>query len=159
MLYEVITIAHGHFGEDGGLQGFCDILNLPCVGPDVLGSSVAMDKYIAKQLLLQAGIKVADYVCADSLSSLEETIASVKEKFAFPVFVKPSCSGSSVGVYKAQSTRELLESIQKALRFDRRVLIEEAIVGREIECAILGNTTLLASVPGEIIPQDSFYFV
>lgn len=153
----VFPIVHGTFGEDGSLQGFMAMLNIPCVGADVLGSSVGMDKVVAKELLIRAEVSVADYMLAETGSKTDEVISQVEAKFVYPVFVKPACSGSSVGVYKAGSRDELKDSIKKALAFDRRVLIEEAIVGREIECAILGNDKLIASVPGEIIPKQAFY--
>ncbi|MBN2523880.1 MAG: D-alanine--D-alanine ligase [Bacteroidales bacterium] len=153
----LFPIIHGTFGEDGSLQGFCSIINLPCVGADVLGSSVGMDKLIAKQLLMQAGIPVARYLLVEKEDNLDQIVQETKARFIYPVFVKPVCSGSSVGVYKIHNKKELEDSIRKALRFDRRVLIEEAVDGREIECSILGNDDLIASVPGEIIPRHSFY--
>ncbi len=153
----IFPIIHGTFGEDGALQGFCSMLNIPCVGADVLGSSVGMDKLIAKQLLMQAGIPVARYLLVEKEDNLDQVVQDIKARFVYPVFVKPVCSGSSVGVYKAHNKEELEDSICKALRFDKRVLIEEAVDGREIECSILGNDDLIASVPGEIIPKHSFY--
>ncbi|MGD2036043.1 MAG: D-alanine--D-alanine ligase [Bacteroidales bacterium] len=153
----IFPIMHGTFGEDGSLQGFCSMLNTPCVGADVLGSSVGMDKLIAKKLLMQAGIPVARYLVADGNSDTNRIVEEIKDRFQYPAFVKPVCSGSSVGVYKAQNDKELIGSVGKALRFDSKVLIEEAIEGREIECSILGNDELIASVPGEIIPKHAFY--
>jgi D-alanine-D-alanine ligase len=153
----VFPIIHGTFGEDGSLQGYMAMLNLPCIGADVLGSAVGMDKLIAKELLIQQDIKVADYLIADEYSNLEKLAYLAEEKFGFPLFIKPAASGSSVGVSKASDISQLKESLKKALLYDRRVLIEEAIKGREIECAILGNDKLLASVPGEIIPTHEFY--
>jgi D-alanine-D-alanine ligase len=153
----LFPIIHGTFGEDGSLQGFCSMLNLPYVGADVLGSSVGMDKLIAKKLLLQAGIPVADYVIAEGKGKIDMAVKETSGKLSYPVFVKPVRSGSSVGVYKAQNEPELKEAINKALRFDKKVLIEESIEGREIECAVLGNDELMASQPGEIIPRHSFY--
>lgn len=150
-------IIHGTFGEDGCLQGFMAMLNLPCVGADVLGSAIGMDKYIAKQLLIQAGVSVADFIIVDGSEKTDEIVQQAADKFGFPVFIKPAASGSSVGVSKASNKEELKGSLLKALLYDRRVLIEEAIKGREIECAILGNEKLLASTPGEIIPQHEFY--
>jgi D-alanine-D-alanine ligase len=150
-------IIHGTFGEDGSLQGYMAMLNLPCVGADVLGSSIGMDKLVAKKLLLHEEIKVADFLVAESHSNLDKLAIEAEKKFGFPVFVKPASSGSSVGVSKAATRDQLKEAVQKALTYDRRVLIEEAIKGREIECAILGNDKLLASVPGEIIPKHDFY--
>jgi D-alanine-D-alanine ligase len=153
----VFPIIHGTFGEDGGLQGFFSILNLPYIGADITGSAVAMDKLIAKQLLMKSGIAVADYLVATNRTDLKKFTIAVIEKFELPVFVKPACSGSSVGVFKAASEMELEKSIAEALKFDDLILIEEAIDGREIECAVLGNDELFASVPGEIIPNHSFY--
>jgi D-alanine-D-alanine ligase len=139
------------------MQGYFDILNIPCVGANVLGSSVGMDKLVAKKLLLTENIPVADWLVADNSNDIPSTAKEAAEKFSFPVFVKPACSGSSVGVYKAETIEEIIESVSKALRFDTKVLIEKAIKGREIECAILGNNDLVASIPGEIIPNHSFY--
>lgn len=150
-------IVHGTFGEDGSLQGMMAMLNIPCVGADVMGSSLGMDKVLAKEVLIRAGVPVADYILAETNSKPDEIKKQVSQKFAYPVFVKPSCSGSSVGVVKVEGEEELIPAIEKALSYDRQVLIEESIVGREIECAILGNEELFASVPGEIIPRHSFY--
>jgi D-alanine-D-alanine ligase len=150
-------IIHGTFGEDGGLQGYFSILNIPYVGADITGSAIAMDKLIAKELLIYSGIAVADYLVVTNKSDIKNFISEVTDKFDFPVFIKPACSGSSVGVFKAESNEKLERSITEALKFDSRVLIEEAINGREIECAILGNDDLIASVPGEIIPKHAFY--
>jgi D-alanine-D-alanine ligase len=153
----VFPIIHGTYGEDGCLQGYMAILNIPCVGADVLGSAIGMDKLITKELLMKEGIPVANYFLIESSENLDKTIRNIEKKFDYPVFVKPASSGSSVGVYKANNRDALIDSVKKALRFDRRILIEEAIQGREIECAILGNTELIASVPGEIIPRHEFY--
>jgi len=150
-------IIHGTFGEDGSLQGYMSMLNIPCVGADVLGSAAAMDKQIAKKLLISEGIPVADCLFANKQSDIQSVAKVAADKFGFPLFVKPACSGSSVGVYKAVNEKELVESIVKALNFDANVLIEKAIIGREIECSILGNSTLIASVPGEVITRHAFY--
>ncbi len=153
----VFPIIHGTFGEDGSLQGYMSMLNLPCVGADVIGSAIGMDKLVAKQLLIHEGIKVADYLVADNRTDIAKIVVDAEKKFGFPMFVKPAASGSSVGVAKVASSGELQAAITKALTYDRRVLIEEAIKGREIECAILGNDDLLASIPGEVIPRHEFY--
>ncbi len=150
-------IIHGTFGEDGALQGFITMLNIPCVGADVLGSAIGMDKLIAKELLIRAGIPVASYLLAKKEIDLDRVINETETRLGYPVFIKPACSGSSVGVNKANNWQELMDMVQKALRFDRRVLIEEAIKGREIECSVLGNEELIASIPGEIIPRHAFY--
>jgi D-alanine-D-alanine ligase len=151
------SIIHGTFGEDGSIQGYFDMMNVPCVGASVLGSAVGMDKLIAKNILVQEKINVADWFVADKSTDIDTIAKEATRAFGFPVFVKPACSGSSVGVYKAEDFASLKESIIKALRYDVRVLLEKAIKGREIECAILGNDDLIASVPGEIIPTHSFY--
>lgn len=153
----VFPIIHGTFGEDGALQGYLAILGIPCVGADILGSAAGMDKWIAKKLMIEAGIPVADYLLAEDNTDIDRLVSEASDKLGFPVFVKPSCSGSSVGVYKSSNTDELKKDIGKALKFDRHVLIEEAVKGREIECSILGNDDLIASVPGEVVPQHSFY--
>ena len=153
----VFPIVHGTFGEDGSMQGYFDILNLPCVGANVLGSAVGMDKLLSKKLLISENIAVADWLVVDKDSDIASQAQEAAKKFGFPVFVKPVCSGSSVGVYKADNLAELEESIVKALKYDSGVLIEKAIIGREIECSVLGNDKLIASIPGEVIPAHSFY--
>jgi D-alanine-D-alanine ligase len=150
-------IIHGTYGEDGSLQGYMAMLNLPCIGADVLGSAIGMDKLVAKELLINEGIRVADYLVAEKSTNIESLVKESEKKFGFPVFVKPAASGSSVGVSKVSDAKQLKEAIFKALAYDRRVLIEESINGREIECAILGNDDLIASIPGEIIPTHEFY--
>lgn len=153
----IFPINHGTFGEDGSIQGFCRMLNLPCVGADVLGSSVGMDKIVSKYLLQQQNIAVARCLVANHSSNLETLASQAISSLGLPLFVKPACSGSSVGVYKANSIDELISSIKKALKFDFQVLIEETVTGREIECAILGNDELIASPAGEIVPENGFY--
>lgn len=153
----VFPIIHGTFGEDGALQGYLAMLNIPYVGADILGSSVGMDKIIAKQLLEHHEIPVAPYRIAHRTTDRDQLRKEVEDNLGYPVFVKPSCSGSSVGVYKVESPDELNTAVEKALAFDRRVLIEKAIAGREIECAVLGNEDLKISVPGEVIPRHAFY--
>ncbi len=150
-------IIHGTFGEDGAVQGYMAILNIPCVGADILGSAIGMDKLIAKKIMIYEDIPVADYFLVDKTSEIKTIAKKAANKFGFPLFVKPASSGSSVGVYKIDNLHDLFDSIAKALNFDSRVLIEKAIIGREIECSVLGNNSLVASVPGEIIPRHAFY--
>ncbi|MDC3417085.1 D-alanine--D-alanine ligase [Aquibacillus salsiterrae] len=153
----VFPIVHGTLGEDGSLQGMLRIANLPYVGTGVLGSSVSMDKDVAKRLLKEAGIKVAKSVTVTrhKLSSVDFT--EVKERLGLPMFIKPANQGSSVGVSKIRTEQEFYQGLKAAFQYDNKVLIEETIVGREIECAVLGNEEPIASIPGEILPQTDFY--
>lgn len=148
-------IIHGTFGEDGSLQGLFELLNVAYVGAGVLGSAVGMDKDVMKRLLMQAGIPVAKFVAIRRIMAPRNK-AEIK-KLGWPVFVKPANLGSSVGVSKAKSWSELTKAMGLALQYDTKVLIEEQIVGREIECSVLGNDRPQASLPGEVIPQGEFY--
>ncbi|WP_226035821.1 D-alanine--D-alanine ligase [Aquibacillus saliphilus] len=153
----VFPILHGTLGEDGSIQGMLRIANLPFVGTGVLGSAVSMDKDIAKRLLKEAGIKVAESFTytKNKLSEINYQVA--KEKLGLPMFIKPANQGSSVGVSKVRNEQEFYEGIKEAFQYDYKVLIEETIVGREVECAVLGNEDPIASLPGEILPQTDFY--
>jgi D-alanine-D-alanine ligase len=151
-------IIHGTFGEDGSLQGLLRLLDVPYVGADVLGSAVGMDKGVMKRLLREAGLPIPKFVEVKhhELENLdaEEAIAAAG---GLPVFVKPSNLGSSVGIRKVKSQAELLPALVEAFRYDRKALVEEAITGREIECAVLGNEFPEASVCGEVVPTHEFY--
>lgn len=165
----VFPVLHGLYGEDGTIQGMLEILKIPYVGCHVLSSSVCMDKVYTKSVLEKANINQAKYIYIkdentyvnDEFDEIEiqndEIINLVEEKLKFPVFVKPSNSGSSVGVTKAENGPELIKAIQKASIYDKKVLIEEAIVGKELECAVLGNKEAEASTVGEILPAEEFY--
>lgn len=156
----VFPVLHGLYGEDGTIQGMCKLLNLPCVGPGVMSSAVCMDKVYTKYVLERFGIKQADYVVVtafDYKSKKEELINKIETKLGYDLFIKPSNSGSSVGITKAHNRDELVKGIEEALKFDRKVLVEEALNAREIEVAVLGNDDPKASIPGEIIPAKEFY--
>lgn len=153
----VLPLLHGPMGEDGTVQGVLELANVAYVGTGVLGSAVAMDKGIAKQLLAAKNIAQANYVVLRDGFVTEAEITNAVEKLGLPLFVKPANMGSSIGVSKARTIDEVRLAITHALTFDEWVLIEEAIVGREIEVAILGNLEPRASVPGEIIPSHEFY--
>ena len=153
----VFPVLHGSNGEDGTIQGLLKLLNLPFVGCSVLGSSVGMDKDMAKRLWRDAGIAVAKWLCVTKKDVEKISFESVKKELGLPLFVKPANAGSSVGVSKVTSESEFKTAVEEAFMFDRKILIEESIKGREIELAVLGNEEVIASVPGEIIPQDSFY--
>lgn len=165
----VFPVLHGRYGEDGTLQGLLEILRLPYVGCRVLCSSICMDKVYTKIILEKANINQAKYIYIKNENQYideefetltlqnDEIIDLVNEKLKFPVFVKPSNSGSSVGVSKANNGPELIKAIQIASSCDKKVLIEEAIEGKEVECAVLGNNKILASTVGEIISAEDFY--
>lgn len=155
----LFPIVHGTWGEDGTLQGFCEILDLPYVGADVTASALAMDKLKAKRLLDLAGLPVVDYRAADRRRFEANPAGFVAECEALgaPLFVKPSVGGSSVGVRKVEETSCLESAVRFALRFDETVVVERAVAGRELECAVLGYEALEASGVGEIIPGEAFY--
>jgi len=151
----VFPVLHGPNGEDGTVQGFLKLLNLPFVGPSLLGSALGMDKEVMKRLLIGAGIKIGKYICAknDTIPDYEE----VKSKLGLPVFIKPANMGSSVGISKVRNIEQYLDAIKIAYKYDTKIVIEEFIEGREIECAVLGNENPVASIAGEIKATKDFY--
>jgi len=150
----VFPITHGTFGEDGTMQGLFELADLPYVGPGVLGSAVAMDKELAKRVLRDAGVPTVDFLVQ---RRGELNVDAIIDSLGLPVFVKPANLGSSVGISKAK-TREALEAaLQEAARYDPKVIIERSISGREFECSVLGNESLAASYPCEILPEREFY--
>jgi D-alanine-D-alanine ligase len=170
----IFPVLHGTFGEDGAIQGLFELADLPYVGANVLGSAIAMDKIVQKQITAQAGIRSVDYfwfraidwqeagaepVIAHQLANMtQDQIMAKARGLGFPLFVKPPNLGSSVGISKAHDPVELREGIELALQYDRKVLIEKAVPhAREIEVAVLGNERPKAAVPGEVIPSNEFY--
>lgn len=153
----IFPIVHGTLGEDGSLQGMLRLANLPFVGPSVLGSSICMDKDIAKRLLQSTGILVSDWLVYTRSEMNDICFHQIKEKLALPLFIKPANQGSSVGVSKVTTKDEFIKAIELAFQFDHKVIIEESIQGREIECSVLGNDQPIASLPGEILPKTEFY--
>jgi D-alanine-D-alanine ligase len=156
----VFPVLHGTFGEDGTLQGLLELAMVPYVGADVTGSAVGMDKDIAKRLLNQAGISVVPSLTVNKQRWQDDSKFIMKnalEELGLPLFVKPVCTGSSVGVKKIKKKEMLAKAMNFAFQFDTRVMIEEAIDCREIECAVLGNDIPFASILGEIIPLHEFY--
>jgi D-alanine-D-alanine ligase len=157
----IFPVVHGSFGEDGTLQGLIELANVPYVGAGVLGSAVGMDKVVAKQLFVQAGLPVAAYAAFLSVQFIETSgkiIIGVENKLGYPCFIKPANSGSSVGISKAHNRKELIRSIELAMQYDRKILIEKAVENaREIELSVLGNDDPIVSIPGEIIPCNEFY--
>jgi D-alanine-D-alanine ligase len=139
------------------MQGLLRLANTPFVGPSVLASAISMDKDIAKRLLCDAGLRVADSLTFTR--NMKDTIdfKEVKEKLGTPMFIKPASQGSSVGVSKIESKEEFYQGIDNAFCYDHKIIVEEAIVGREIECAVLGNDEPISSLPGEILTPSTFY--
>lgn len=151
----ILPIIHGPHGEDGSLQGFLESLEIPYVGSKVLGSAVCMDKIISKKISKQADINtVAYFELYENLDEYDQLLDWIP---SYPVFVKPSNMGSSVGISKVDHEGELKAALEKALAFDRRVLIEEGVDAREIECAILESNGLIVSGVGEVIASNDFY--
>jgi D-alanine-D-alanine ligase len=157
----VFPIIHGTSGEDGVLQGFLETLGLPYVGAGVTASAVGMDKAVFKALLRDAGLPTPRGIVLASAPSASEAAAARARLEAtgvsLPVFVKPACGGSSVGVAKVKRWEDLACAVAQALRYDERALVEEGVDAREIECAVLGNEEPRASIPGEIVPGHEFY--
>lgn len=168
----IFPVLHGLYGEDGTIQGLFELLKIPYVGCHVLASSVGMDKVYSKIIFEKAGLKQAKYVYIKKCDKkyiyvdknfdeeemkLDSVAQKISKKLKFPVFVKPSNSGSSVGINKANDISELEKYIEEAAKYDRKILIEEGINGREIECAVMGNETVVASHVGEVKAADEFY--
>lgn len=151
----VFPVLHGPFGEDGTVQGLLKLADVPFVGASVLGSAVGMDKDVMKRLLRDAGIPIAKFVVVKSHEKVK--FADMKKQLGLPLFVKPANLGSSVGVSKVRTEAEFKLALKEAFEFDTKILIEEFIEGREIECSVLGNDEPVASVPGELILQSEFY--
>jgi D-alanine-D-alanine ligase len=150
-------IAHGTFGEDGSLQGFLRLLDVPFVGAGVLGSAIGMDKDVMKRLLRDGGIPIARFVAIREADCDNVAFEDIASAFGTPFFVKPANMGSSVGISKVFDAEAFEEALAGAFLYDRKVLVEEYVRGREIECSVLGNDTPRASVPGEIIVNADFY--
>ena len=154
-----IPVLHGLGGEDGTIQGLFELAGIPYVGCGVLASADAMDKITAKKVVQPLGIRQARFVDVyrHELDQMEQVAERVEAELSYPVFVKPSNAGSSVGVSRAANREELAEGLKIAAAHDRRILVEESIVGHEVECAVLGNLDVKASRVGEILAADSFY--
>lgn len=168
----IFPVLHGLYGEDGTIQGIFELLKIPYVGCGVLASSVGMDKIYTKIIFDKAGINQTKYVYVrkyyneyiyidenfnEKILKIEDISNIIIEKLKFPMFVKPSNSGSSVGISKVNNKEELEKAIKEASNFDRKILIEEGIIGREVECAVLGNEDVISSCVGEIKAADEFY--
>ena len=153
----VFPVLHGPFGEDGTVQGLLKLANLSFVGAGVLGSAVGMDKDVMKRLLRDAKIPIPKFLVFERKALRQINYTSVKRALGLPLFVKPANLGSSVGISKVTNEDELGRALREAFRYDNKVLLEEGINGREIECSVLGNERPVASLPGEIITRHEFY--
>ncbi|MBQ9984104.1 MAG: D-alanine--D-alanine ligase [Lachnospiraceae bacterium] len=163
----IFPVMHGMYGEDGTIQGLFELAQIPYVGCGVLASAAGMDKVYTKIIVDDLGINQADYVLVRSVDvdnadedvrSMEEQVHRVEEKLCYPVFIKPSKAGSSQGVSKAHNREELIEGLKVAAKHDTKILVERNIIGREIECAVLGSAThVSASGVGEILAAAEFY--
>ena len=155
----VFPVLHGSFGEDGTIQGLLEVAGLPCVGASVLGSAIGMDKEVAKELWLRAGLPVVPFLAvrAASLEDIDAIARKVDARFGWPCFVKPACAGSSVGASKVADSSALEAALRAALEWDEKALIEPFVDAREIECAVLGNEDPVAFAPGEVVPSHEFY--
>jgi D-alanine-D-alanine ligase len=151
----VFPILHGTFGEDGTVQGLLKMADIPFVGAGVLGSAVGMDKDAMKRMLRDARIPSPRFLTAHSPKEID--FASSVRELGLPLFVKPANCGSSVGISKVKDEKQFAAGVKDAFRYDRKILVEEFIEGREIECSVLGNEDPIASVPGEIVTRHEFY--
>src|SRR5262245_49928990 len=151
----VFPILHGPFGEDGTIQGLLKLANLPFVGAGVLGSAVGMDKDVMKRLLRDADIPIGKFLSFHRADKI--TFAKVKKALGMPLFVKPANLGSSVGISKVSKPAEFSAAVKDAFRYDNKIIVEQFIKGREIECSVLGNDRPIASLPGEIVVNRDFY--
>jgi D-alanine-D-alanine ligase len=153
----VVPLLHGPMGEDGTVQGLLEVAGVPYVGTGVLGSALAMDKGKAKQVLGAAGLPQASFLVRRDVEVDDALPKEVDKELGWPVFVKPANMGSSVGITKVVEPGALFEAVELALTYDEWLVIEEGVVGRELECGVLGYTHLEASVVGEILPKREFY--
>ena len=156
----IFPLLHGPNGEDGTVQGLLELLNLPYVGNGVLASAAGMDKVLMKNIFAQAGLPQVDYVSAlrsEWEKDNEKVYSLVEERLGYPCFVKPANLGSSVGISKASNKEELEAAFKEAFQFDRKIIIEQGVVAREIEIGVLGNDEPECSVVGEIVPKKDFY--
>jgi D-alanine-D-alanine ligase len=149
----IFPVLHGPNGEDGTIQGMLEMLGVAYVGPGVLSSAACMDKDLAKRLFREAGIDVARSFCFKKHEKNKISYSEIRSKLGEKLVIKPACSGSSVGISKAENETELHAAIEKAFAFDTKILVEEYVEGREIECAVMGNEKPIAAIPGEIVTE------
>jgi D-alanine-D-alanine ligase len=153
-------VLHGPYGEDGTIQGLLEMADVPYVGAGVLASAAGMDKAVMKALFAAAGVPIVKhrtFTDSDWAKRKVSVLSLLRKEFSLPFFVKPSNLGSSVGISKVKAWPEAARALQRAFRYDRKILVEAGVTGREIECSVLGNDCPRASLPGEIIPFREFY--
>ncbi|MDA8228357.1 MAG: D-alanine--D-alanine ligase [Desulfitobacterium hafniense] len=156
----IFPVLHGPLGEDGTIQGLFEVANVPYVGSGVLGSSLGMDKDRMKAVFAYAGLSQAPYLTflrSEFKLNATKILATIETKLGYPCFIKPANLGSSVGISKAKNRSELIDALSVASTFDRKIVVEQNISGREIEVSVLGNDTPRASIAGEILPAHEFY--
>ncbi|MCT4593729.1 MAG: D-alanine--D-alanine ligase [Anaeromicrobium sp.] len=155
----IFPVLHGPFGEDGTIQGLFEMANIPYVGAGVLASCVGMDKIYTKKVLERDGLPVGPYmvVMRRELENMDNTVLSIEKGLDYPIFIKPANLGSSVGITKAHNKEELIAGLKEAAKYDRKLLLEKHIDGKEIECAVYGNHNPKASIVGHIVPSHEFY--
>ena len=153
----IFPVLHGPYGEDGTIQGLAKLADIPCVGAGVLGSAVGMDKDVMKRLLRDAGIPIAPFRVARTHRPDEPSYDEIADELGRSVYVKPANLGSSIGISRVRDAATYAEALREAFQYDRKVIIEQEIRGREIEVSVLGNEGPVASVPGEIVPRHGFY--
>lgn len=151
----IFPVLHGPFGEDGSMQGLLKQADVPFVGPGVLGSAVGMDKDVMKRLFRDAGVPIGKFLVFSKGEKI--SFKEVSKKLGKILYIKPANMGSSVGVHKVRNEKEFKSGIADAFKYDTKIIIEENIVGREIECSVLGNEKPIASLPGEIMAANQFY--
>ncbi len=161
LIFDVaFPVLHGRNGEDGTIQGLFELAGIKYVGVGVIASSVGMDKTFTKIIFKNAGIPQADWVtiAKHELNELDSKIEEIEKRLGYPAFIKPANAGSSIGIGKAKNRDELIECINEAFKFDRKILVEEFLTGHEVECAVLGNRgNIRASCVGEIVASQEFY--
>ncbi len=151
-------IMHGTFAEDGTIQGLLELAGLPYAGAGVAASAVGMDKELMKAVFAAAGLPQADHlVLRGPLATGDAAVAKIEEQLSYPVFIKPANLGSSVGMTKAHDRIELVPALELAAAYDRKTVVEQAVIGRELECAVLGNDEVRASIAGEVVPANEYY--
>jgi D-alanine-D-alanine ligase len=151
----VFPVLHGPYGEDGSMQGLLKLANVPFVGSGVLGSAIGMDKDVMKRLLRDAGLPVAKFLTFRRTEKID--FAKIEKELGLPFFVKSANLGSSIGVSKVKNEEQFGNAVDEAFLYDTKILVEQFIEGREVECAVLGNDNPIASIVGEIIPKHEFY--
>jgi len=153
-------VLHGPYGEDGTIQGLLEMADVPYVGAGVLGSAAGMDKDVMKALFAARGLPIVKHLTIleeDWRAGNEAVLVRIGRELSFPIFVKPANLGSSVGISKVSRAGETAAAVRKAFRYDRKIIVEQGVAGREIECSVLGNDLPRASLPGEVIPYRDFY--